>query len=103
MVLNPEYGARLGEERALESTYAEIGDFFKQSCSGYRGYIFTGNPALAKRIGLRTSRKIPLFNATIDCRLLEYELYAGSRKRRGDAEGESAAEEASGGDAERGE
>jgi putative N6-adenine-specific DNA methylase len=82
VVLNPEYGERLGDERKLESTYAAIGDFFKQKCSGYRGYIFTGNPVLAKRIGLRTSRKIPFFNATIDCRLLEYELYAGTKKRR---------------------
>ena len=82
VVLNPEYGERLGDERQLEGTYARIGDFFKQNCSGYRGYIFTGNPALAKRIGLRTSRKIPLFNATIDCRLLEYELYAGTRKAK---------------------
>ncbi|MBL7989180.1 MAG: class I SAM-dependent RNA methyltransferase [Chlorobi bacterium] len=80
VVLNPEYGERLGEERALEETYRAIGDFFKQHCSGYRGYVFTGNLDLAKRIGLRASRRIPMYNTTIDCRLLEFEMYEGSRK-----------------------
>ncbi|WP_441709090.1 THUMP domain-containing class I SAM-dependent RNA methyltransferase [Fulvivirga maritima] len=79
--LNPEYGQRLGEEKALEKTYQEIGDFFKQKASGYLGYIFTGNLNLAKRIGLRTKRRIEFFNAKIDCRLLEYELYAGTKKK----------------------
>ena len=79
--INPEYGQRLGEERALEKTYQEIGDFFKQKASGYTGYIFTGNLNLAKKIGLRTKRRIEFFNAKIDCRLLEYELYSGTRKK----------------------
>ncbi|MFA6025986.1 MAG: hypothetical protein WC727_06045 [Ignavibacteriaceae bacterium] len=78
--LNPEYGERLGEELKLESVYKAIGDFFKQKCQGYTGYIFTGNFSLAKKIGLRTKRKIPLFNGTIDCRLLEFELYSGTKK-----------------------
>ncbi len=80
IVMNPEYGARMGEIERLADVYREIGDFFKQRCSGYKGYIFTGSPELAKSIGLRTKRKIPLYNTTIDCRLLEFELYAGSRK-----------------------
>jgi putative N6-adenine-specific DNA methylase len=79
VLLNPEYGARLGQTSALEETYRAIGDFFKQRCQGYTGYIFTGNPDLAKRVGLRTKRKIPFYNTTIECRLLEYELYAGTR------------------------
>ncbi|MCK9426944.1 MAG: hypothetical protein M0Q21_12980 [Ignavibacteriaceae bacterium] len=78
--LNPEYGERLGEELRLESVYKAIGDFFKQKCQGYTGYIFTGNFSLAKKIGLRTKRKIPLFNGSIDCRLLEFELYTGTKK-----------------------
>lgn len=80
VVLNPEYGERLGDERDLEEVYQGIGDFFKQRCKGYRGYVFTGNLDLSKRIGLRTSRRIPMYNTTIDCRLLEYELYEGSKK-----------------------
>ncbi|HTZ16914.1 MAG TPA: hypothetical protein VMB78_00590 [Dissulfurispiraceae bacterium] len=80
IVLNPEYGERLGQIAQLENTYKGIGDFFKQKCKGYRGYIFTGNFDLAKKVGLRTKRKIPFFNSNIECRLLEYELYEGSRK-----------------------
>ena len=76
---NPEYGARLGDEMELEETYARIGDFLKKKCKGYTGYIFTGNLNLAKKIGLRASRKIEFYTGKIDCRLLEYELYAGTR------------------------
>jgi len=82
MLVNPEYGERLGEVEQLELTYARIGDFMKQKCGGYYGYVFTGNPDLAKKIGLKTKRKIEFYNSTIDCRLLEYELYEGSRKNR---------------------
>jgi len=81
-VLNPPYGERMGDATKLAPLYRAIGDFFKQRCRGYRGYIFTGNPDLAKEVGLRTKRKIPFFNGDIPCRLLEYELYAGSRKSK---------------------
>jgi 23S rRNA G2445 N2-methylase RlmL len=77
---NPEYGERLGEVGALEATYARIGDFMKKKCKGYTGYIFTGNLELAKKIGLKASRRIEFYTAKIDCRLLEYELYAGSKR-----------------------
>jgi putative N6-adenine-specific DNA methylase len=79
VVLNPPYGERLGEKQKLGSLYKEIGDFFKQKCTDYTGYVFTGNLELAKQIGLRTNRRTELFNSTIDCRLLEFELYDGSR------------------------
>ena len=80
IMLNPEYGERLGEEEELKSVYSEIGDLFKKKCKGYTGYIFTGNRELAKVVGLRTRRKVPFYNGKIDCRLLEYDLYEGSRK-----------------------
>jgi 23S rRNA G2445 N2-methylase RlmL len=80
VMLNPEYGERMGEVRALEGTYRSIGDFFKKKCGGYSGYIFTGNLSLAKKVGLRTKRRLTFFNGGIECRLLEYELYEGSRK-----------------------
>ena len=77
---NPEYGERLGELRELERTYSEIGDFLKKDCKGYTGYIFTGNMDLAKHIGLKASRRIEFYNSKIDCRLLEYELYEGTKR-----------------------
>lgn len=77
---NPEYGERLGEVNELEKTYERIGDFMKKKCQGYTGYIFTGNLDLAKKIGLKASRRIEFYTAKLDCRLLEYELYSGTRR-----------------------
>ena len=89
MYMNPEYGMRLGEEDALEPVYTRIGDFMKKKCGGYFGYIFTGNLNLAKKIGLKAKRRIEFYTSTIDCRLLEFELYDGSRRmmRSKDEEG----------------
>lgn len=81
VVFNPEYGERLGVHSRLEETYSRIGDFLKKDCGGYHGYVFTGNMDLAKKIGLRASRKIEFYNGKLDCRLLEYELYAGTRRQ----------------------
>jgi 23S rRNA G2445 N2-methylase RlmL len=80
VVFNPEYGERLGVHSKLELTYKRMGDFMKTKCKGYSGYIFTGNPDLAKKIGLKASKKIEFYNGKLDCRLLEYELYDGSRR-----------------------
>ena len=79
VMINPAYGRRLGDEKALAELYPAIGDFFKQRCPGYAGFVFTGNPSLAKRIGLRPTRRRVFFNGPIECRLLSFELYAGSR------------------------
>lgn len=78
---NPEYGERLGEEEDLAITYKRMGDFMKQKCPGYTGYIFTGNVSLGKKVGLRAARKIEFYNGTIDCRLLKFELYRGTREK----------------------
>ena len=86
VMFNPEYGERLGVHSKLEATYKRIGDFMKQKCKGYRGYIFTGNPDLAKKIGLRADRRIEFYNGKLDCRLLEYELYEGSKREPKPAE-----------------
>jgi len=80
VMFNPEYGERLGVHTKLEITYKRIGDFLKTNCRGYRGYVFTGNPDLAKKLGLKASRKIEFYNGKLDCRLLEYELYEGSKR-----------------------
>ena len=77
---NPEYGDRLGVEAELEITYGRIGDFLKKKCKGYFGYIFTGNLELAKKIGLKPKRRIEFYTSKIDCRLLEYELYSGTKR-----------------------
>ncbi len=81
VLFNPEYGERLGKIAELEETYARMGDFLKQRCAGWKGYIFTGNLQLAKKVGLRASRRMEFHNARIECRLLKYELYAGTRRK----------------------
>jgi len=82
VILNPPYGGRLGDIEKLQETYRGMGDFFKKKCKGYLGYIFTGNLDLAKKVGLRAKRRIPFFNGEIECRLLEYDLYEGSRRQK---------------------
>ncbi len=80
IVMNPEYGERMGEIAKLEAAYKNIGDFLKHKCKGYTGYVFTGNPTLAKKISLKPIQTWQFFNSNIECRLLEYDLYEGSRK-----------------------
>ncbi len=77
---NPEYGERMGQENELKDVYSRIGDFMKKNCKGYTGYIFTGNLELAKKIGLKAKRRIEFYTSKIDCRLLEYELYDGTKR-----------------------
>lgn len=72
---NPGYGERMGELAELEKVYSRIGDFMKNNCKGYIGYVFTGNPELAKKIGLKSAQKIKFYSAQLDCLLLEYPLY----------------------------
>jgi putative N6-adenine-specific DNA methylase len=79
--MNPEYGERMGEVTKLVAVYTGIGNFLKQKGAGYRGYIFTGNTMLAKKIGLKAGRTFPFYNSGIECKLLEYELYRGTRKK----------------------
>lgn len=79
VIMNPEYGERLGGDEKLAALYPAMGDWLKQQCQGWTAGIFTGNPDLAKRIGLRPSRRVPFWNAKIECRLLVFEMYAGSR------------------------
>jgi len=80
VIMNPPYGERIGEEAEMEALYKTIGDTLKSSFQEYDAYIFTGNLEAAKRIGLKTSRRVPLYNGPIECRLLKYELYRGTRR-----------------------
>jgi putative N6-adenine-specific DNA methylase len=80
VIVNPEYGLRLGSLEKLEKEYKRIGDFFKQNCVGYTGYIFTGNKKLAGKVGLKTSSRMIFFNGKIECRLLKYEMYEGTKQ-----------------------
>jgi len=80
VIINPEYGVRLGEIRDLEYIYKEIGDFFKQKCAGYKGFVFAGNKDLIKEIGLKTFLKRDFFSGKLECKFLGYKLFKGSKK-----------------------
>jgi putative N6-adenine-specific DNA methylase len=79
VVFHGEYGVRLGEDDDLLLTYKRIGDFLKTNCAGWDGYVFTSGKPLIAAIRLKVARRTPFMNADIDCRLLRYELYKGSR------------------------
>ena len=75
IICNPPYGERLGDAQELGEFYKLLGDVFKQRFQGWTAFVLTGNKELAKRVGLKASRRIPVYNGSIPCTLLKYELY----------------------------
>ncbi len=61
--------------------YKEIGDNLKQHFPGWTVFLLSADPELPKRIGLQTTRRIPLYNGPLECRLVEYRLVAGSNRK----------------------
>ncbi|HEY7673994.1 MAG TPA: THUMP domain-containing protein [Burkholderiales bacterium] len=81
MVMNPPYGERIGDDAELAAFYPRLGDALKQRYAGWTAYILTADLRLAKLIGLKASRRTPLYNGALECRLFEYRLVAGSMRR----------------------
>jgi putative N6-adenine-specific DNA methylase len=85
MVANPPYGERLGSVEELAAFYPRLGDALKKNFAGWRCYFFTADLRLPKLIRLQPSRRTPLFNGALECRLYEFAMVAGShRGARGD-------------------
>ena len=80
IVTNPPYDQRQKSDD-MSGFYRSFGDTMKQQFGGYRAFILTGYPSAAKVLGLRTKSRTRLYNPPLECRLLQYELYAGSRKQ----------------------
>jgi len=78
LVFNPPYGERL--PIAMEEFYKEIGDTLKSSYPGSHAWFITSNMEALKHVGLRPSRKIKVYNGSLESRLVKYEMYAGSKK-----------------------
>lgn len=70
VILNPPYGERLGREKDLEVLYQRIGATLKARFPGWTGWVLTGNRDLVPHLGLKPTRRIPLYNGPIECRLL---------------------------------
>lgn len=81
LVANPPYGVRLEEAEWLEAFYPRLGDALKQRFAGWRCYFISADPQLPKLIGLKASKRTPLFNGALECRLLEYRVIAGPMRR----------------------
>ncbi len=80
VVMNPPYGERIGENEEINTLYAEIGDHWKKNFSGFDAWLISSNFQALKRIGLRPSRKIVLFNGALECKFQKYSLYSGTKK-----------------------
>lgn len=80
MLFNPPYGERLDID--MEAFYKQIGDTLKQGYPNTNAWFITSNLEALKYVGLRPSRKIKLFNAKLESRLVKYEMYAGSKKAK---------------------
>src|SRR5690606_4568004 len=80
MVFNPPYGERLDID--MERFYKEIGDTLKQSYPGTNSWFITSNLEALKFVGLKPSRKIKLFNGSLESRLVKYEMYEGSKRTK---------------------
>lgn len=82
LLTNPPYGIRLDRRNSLEIFYPKLGDWLKHNFAGWRAYIFTGDARLPKLIGLSPSRRIPLYNGPLECRLYEFKMVEGSMRRK---------------------
>ena len=78
MLFNPPYGERL--ELDMETFYGQIGSTLKHNYVGTTAWLITSNLEALKHIGLKTSRKIKLYNAKLEARLVRYDMYSGTKK-----------------------
>ena len=81
LIANPPYGARMGEDRALAEFYPKLGDTLKKYYPGWRCYFFSGDTRLPRLIRLTASKRTPLYNGPLECRLYEYRIVAGSMRK----------------------
>jgi putative N6-adenine-specific DNA methylase len=80
IVSNPPYGVRVADAQRLAAFYPRLGDALKQHFAGWTAYLLSGDTRLPKLIGLKASRRTPLYNGALECRLYEYRLVAGSAR-----------------------
>ena len=72
---NPPYGERLGRDSDLGAFYKLLGDVLKQRFNGWTAFVLSGNKELSQSIGLKSSQRIAVYNGTLPCQLMKYELY----------------------------
>jgi putative N6-adenine-specific DNA methylase len=81
MVANPPYGERLSEEEELAAFYPQLGSALKRNYAGWNCYLLSADTRLPKLMRLTPSKKTPLFNGALECRLYEFKMVAGSNRK----------------------
>ena len=79
VIINPPYGERMNRQD-VDNLYRQIGDHLKYAFDGYDAWIFSSNKEALKKVGLRTSRKMMLYNGALECKFHKYEMYRGSKR-----------------------
>ncbi len=81
VIANPPYGVRIDEQQGLADFYPRLGDALKKRFSGWSAYILTPDMRIRKLMRLAASKRTPLFNGALDCRLFEYAIVSGSNRK----------------------
>ncbi len=81
IITNPPYDERIKSDDII-GLYKSIGDTLKEKYDGWDAWILSGNKSAIKRVGLRTSKKMTLYNGSIECKFHKYEIYRGSKKTK---------------------
>jgi putative N6-adenine-specific DNA methylase len=80
LLANPPYGERIGAQDELAAFYPALGSALKKRWAGWQCFFFTADMRMPKLVGLKPSRKTPLFNGPLECRLFEFRMVAGSNR-----------------------
>ena len=80
LIANPPYGERLSEQEELAAFYPHLGSALKRNFAGWTCYLLTADLRMPKLMRLSPSRKTPLYNGAIECRLFEFKMVAGSNR-----------------------
>jgi putative N6-adenine-specific DNA methylase len=81
LIANPPYGERIGSKEELAEFYPKLGSALKKNYPGWRCHFFTADMRLPKLVRLQPSRRAPLYNGALECRLFEFVIVAGSNRK----------------------
>ena len=81
LVANPPYGVRIGDNEELSLLYPKIGEALKRKFAGWNTYFLTNDLTMPKLMRLTPSKRTPLFNGSLECRLFEIKMVAGSNRK----------------------
>lgn len=92
LLCNPPYGVRIGEQERLAELYPQLAASLKRNFAGWNAFLLTSDTRMPKLMRLAPSRKTPLFNGPLECRLYEFKMVAGSNRKSANSEQRAANE-----------